>query len=163
MRSIFALALAVAIGLFAIARAQNRMIEGIPWIADGDTIVIADERVRLHGFDAPERGHRCAGGVNPWSLARDELARFIDRRAVSCEIVGRDARNSRPVARCSVGGVELGDHMVREGWARDWPIYSCGAYGARERLAHEASRGLWGMSCPALWGARDYTTRCRKR
>lgn len=166
MRSAFALSAiaicAVAILIASNSNAQNSMIYGVPTITDGDTIAINGQGIRLNGFDTPERGHRCNGAVNPWSLAKHELDRFIDRRPVSCEIVGYDTRNNRPVARCVVGGEELGDHMVRQGLARDWPMYSCGAYAEREAAARQESRGLWAMSCPGLWGDRDYVTPCRR-
>lgn len=60
--------------------------------------------------------------------------------------------------RCSVGGGDLGEHMVSHGWARDWPRYSGGDYAAEEASARNNRRGMWGMSCPAdLWGGRDYS------
>ena len=48
--------------------------------------------------------------------------------------------------------------MVSEGWGRDWPRYSHGAYADEEAAARNASRGFWGQSCPVdLWGDRDYS------
>lgn len=143
----------------ALAQAP-RVLEGRAYVTDGDTLEINNVSIRLDGFDTPERGHRCAGDINPWRVAKDELDDFIANRTVRCDIVGRDDRNNRAVGRCSVGGVELGAYMVAGGWARDWPQYSCGRYASIEAPARSAQRGFWGMSCPDLWGNRDYTRSC---
>jgi endonuclease YncB( thermonuclease family) len=158
-----ALALALAPGLAQpLERPPSSEIVGVASVIDGDTISIHGENIRLSGFDAPERGRRCAGGVNASSRAANALDGFISGRTVRCVVTDHD-RYGRPVARCSASGVELGDWMVREGWARDWPQYSCGAYAAAERAARQARRGLWGMDCPALWPAdRDYQRACRR-
>ncbi len=130
-------------------------IAGVASVIDGDTIEIHGTRIRLSGFDSPERDKRC-GEVNVYQRAANELDQFIAGRTVSCTASGTD-RYDRTVATCSVNGTDLGEHMVNEGWGRDWPRYSHGAYADEEAAARSASRGLWGMSCPAdLWGARSY-------
>jgi endonuclease YncB( thermonuclease family) len=77
---------------------------------------------------------------------------------VSCEIVARPDRYGRQIAQCSVGGTDFGDHIVTSGWGRDWPRYSHGRYAAAEAQARAASRGIWGLACPAdVWSGRDYS------
>lgn len=138
-----------------IERADNS-ITGVASVIDGDTIEVHGARVRLSGFDSPERGARCSG-ENVYQRAANELDRFIAGRTVQCVSSGTD-RYERTVATCSVAGTDLGDHLVREGWARDWPRYSHGAYAGAEQEARQARRGLWGLSCPTdLWGDRDYS------
>jgi endonuclease YncB( thermonuclease family) len=136
------------------AQAGNGIV-GVASVVDGDTIEIHGARIRLSGFDTPERGARC-GGVNVHQRAANELSAFIAGRTVSCTPGGTDA-HGRTVATCNAGGTDLGEHMVGQGWGRDWPRYSGGAYADEETAARAARRGMWGLSCPAdLWGGRGY-------
>ena len=138
------------------ALAQSQTISGIASVVDGDTIEIHGERIRLGGFDAPESGARC-DRVNVYNLAANTLAAHIGSSTVTCTITGRDTYG-RVTADCSAGGVDLGDHLVGAGLARDWPRYSGGRYAAAEARARTARVGIWGMSCPSgLWGNRDYS------
>jgi endonuclease YncB( thermonuclease family) len=141
----------------AVAQAETEAaIVGVASVVDGDTIEIHGVRIRLSGYDTPERSARC-GAVNLYQRAANELDRFIAGRTVRCAPSGTDSYG-RTVATCSAGGTDLGEHMVREGWGRDWPLYSGGAYADEEAEARRASRGLWGLSCPAdLWGGRNYS------
>jgi endonuclease YncB( thermonuclease family) len=137
------------------AQAASADLAGVASVVDGDTIEIHGTRIRLSGFDTPERGARCSD-VNVYQGAANELDRFIAGRTVHCAASGTDSHD-RTVATCSVSGTDLGEHMVSEGWGRDWPRYSHGAYADEEVAARSASRGLWGLSCPAdLWGSRSY-------
>jgi hypothetical protein len=52
----------------------------------------------------------------------------------------------RTFASCSVGGADLGDWLVRNGFALDWPQYSKGKYGDAQRGAERAGRGIWAGS-----------------
>lgn len=81
-------------------------------------------RVRIARIDAPERGRDGA------AEAKAALARLIDGRKVTCELVDADPRVKgfqardrfgRPVARCSAGGVDLGAALIRAGYAVSWP------------------------------------------
>jgi endonuclease YncB( thermonuclease family) len=129
---------------------------GIASVVDGDTIEIHDQRIRLSGFDTPESGKRC-GDTNVYQSASLALSDFIANRTVTCTPTGTD-RYDRVTATCSVGGTDLGDYVVSQGWGRDWPRYSNGAYADEEAAARAGRRGLWALSCPAdLWGDRDYS------
>lgn len=148
-------ALAMSIAACAQSNAQPNQIVGVASVIDGDTLEIHGERIRLSGIDAPERGQRCAGGVNVYQSASLALSNAIEGHTVRCEVSEED-RYGRHVAQCSVAGSDLALHMVEAGWARDWRRYSHGRYAAAERQARSASRGVWGMSCPGLWGDRSY-------
>jgi endonuclease YncB( thermonuclease family) len=52
---------------------------------------------------------------------------------------------ARTAATCSVGGADLGEWLVRNGLALDWPQYSRGRYD-EERDADHAGRGMWAGS-----------------
>jgi endonuclease YncB( thermonuclease family) len=55
-------------------------------------------------------------------------------------------------------GVDLGDWLVREGWALDWPRYSFGKYSEVQHNAQQAERGMWSGNFIEPWKYRA----CRK-
>lgn len=131
-------------------------IAGIASVVDGDTIEIHGQRIRLSGYDTPESGARC-GDTNVYQSASLALSDFIANQTVSCAPTGAD-RYDRVTPTCSAGGTDLGEYVVSQGWGRDWPRYSGGAYADEEQAARNAGRGLWSLECPAnLWGDRDYS------
>jgi len=135
---------------------ESNQIIGVASVVDGDTIEIHDQRIRLSGYDTPERGARC-GDANVYQAAALALSDFVANRTVTCTPTGTDSYN-RVTATCSVAGTDLGAFVVSQGWGRDWPRYSNGAYADEEATARRQSRGLWGLQCPAdLWGERDYS------
>lgn len=132
-------------------------IVGVATVTDGDTIEIHGTAIRLSGFDAPERGRMC-GSTNVYQRASLALSDAIGSRTVHCAPDGTET-HGRTVATCTVDGVDLGEQMVSQGWARDWPRFSHGVYADEEASARSGQRGIWGLQCPSeLWGNRDYTT-----
>ena len=128
---------------------------GVASVIDGDTIEIRGKRIRLNGFDTPERGSMC-GQTNVYQAAALTLSDFIGSRNVECAVMGTD-QYDRSIATCSVEGADLGTYMVENGWGRDWPRYSDGKYAADETSARAAGNGLWGLDCDdGLWGDRNY-------
>jgi endonuclease YncB( thermonuclease family) len=89
-------------------------------VIDGDTIVVAEQLVRLHGIDAPEldqtfwwRG-RC---ISCGTMAMAALEALTAGVSMRCEVVERD-RHGRLVAKCfSPNGVDIGRRLVSAGWA----------------------------------------------
>ena len=89
---------------------------------DGDTLEIGGERVRLHGFDAPELGQKCGSTCEPCGEnARQALSSLVAGARVECLPVG-ERSYGRTVARCTAigaypegGDVQLGLEMVRLG------------------------------------------------
>jgi hypothetical protein len=55
------------------------------------------------------------------------------------------------VATCSVAGTDLGEWLVRNGLALDWPEYPKGKYGADQRKAEQAGQGIWKGSYVEPW------------
>src|ERR1700687_3093399 len=96
-------------------------------VIDGDTLEIHGSRIRLWGVDAPESSQLCRGEdslqYRCGSKAANDLDAFIAGRPVNCLPISLD-RYRRTVATCSVGGTDLGDWLVRNGFALDWPQYS---------------------------------------
>jgi Staphylococcal nuclease homologue len=89
-------------------------------IIDGDTLEIHGTRIRLWGVDAPESSQLCRGEdslqYRCGAKAANELDAFIAGRPVSCVPISLD-QYGRTVATCSVGGVDLGEWLVRNGLA----------------------------------------------
>jgi len=122
-------------------------------VSDGDTLVIAGERIRLWGMDAPELGQKCQKlnvAYDCGITAREVLISLIGDQFVVCGQVDID-RYGRTVARCSVNGEDLGEQMVEAGWALDFARYSDGFYAVAERQAREGRRGLWAGQFDPPW------------
>lgn len=140
---------AVGLGLLAATAAAQARIT----VLDGDTLRLDGETIRLWGIDAPEGGQRCTrAGVDYdcGAAATAALSRFVASGPVRCATVERD-RFGRTVARCQVGGDDLGALMVRSGWALDYVRYSGGAYAAPQAAAERAADGLWRGEFTAPW------------
>jgi endonuclease YncB( thermonuclease family) len=111
-------------------------------------------RIRLWGIDAPESTQLCRGEdslqYRCGAKAANDLDAFIAGRPVSCAPISLD-RYGRTVATCSVAGADLGEWLVSNGLALDWPRYSNGRYDAAQRDAEHARRGLWAGSYVEPW------------
>lgn len=79
-------------------------LDGPARVVDGDTIVIARERIRLQNFNAPEMNE--PGGPE----AKARMQALTQGKTVHCDGKARD-RYGRLVARCDVDGVDLGRAM----------------------------------------------------
>lgn len=149
-----------ALLLVAIAAAPapspGMAITGTAVVIDGDTIVINRIPIRLFGIDAPEAKQRCTDGSNATyncgQLAASVLEEEIAGALVTCLPINTD-KYQRVVAVCAARGRDLGDVMVRRGYAVDYPFFSGGRYSSAEREAADARRGMWAGSfiTPSLW------------
>ena len=125
-------------------------------VVDGDTFSVGAERVRLWGVDAPEGRQVCQNDQGQsyacGDVARDQLVGLIGGRAVRCEVRDRDPYG-RAVARCLAGSTDLGEAMVRAGWAVDYVQFSRGGYASAEAEARRGRRGLWAgrFETPSTW------------
>jgi len=117
-------------------------------ITDGDTFTLRyssteDERVRLHGIDAPERAqpHGSAAGA--------ALASLIEGREVRVEVVDRD-NYGRLVGRIWVDDLDVNLAMVRDGHAWWYEYYAKDRHDLEqaEDAARRAQRGLWAQRNP---------------
>lgn len=138
--------------------AAERIFPGEVYVADGDTIEMDGERIRLWGIDAPELAQSCEreeGSFTCGKTAKLALTELIGSGKVLCEPKGKD-RYRRTVAVCRVNGLELGAAMVARGWAVDYAAYSHGYYRAEEAAARTARLGIWSarFELPAEWRQR---------
>lgn len=126
-------------------------------IIDGDTLEVHGIRIRLWGIDAPESSQFCRGADSlPYRCggkAANDLDAFVGTRPVRCTPIALD-QYQRMVATCSVEGVDLGEWLVRNGLALDWPRYSRGRYGSAQREAERAGQGIWVGSYVVPWRYR---------
>ncbi|QCO57964.1 thermonuclease family protein (plasmid) [Pseudorhodobacter turbinis] len=131
--------------LLGLAMPTNALaLSGQVRVVDGDGLVSAGERIRLHGIDAPELRQRCDPSGRNWKCgawAAEMLAKIIAKGELSCEAVDHD-RYGRTVARCSVSGRDVGAQLVRAGAAMAYRRYSSD-YIALEDQARAQGRGLW--------------------
>lgn len=118
-------------------------LSGAARAADGDTLVLNGEHVRLKGMDAPELAQTCTRDGKDWPCGREAkaaLAAALKQGQVACTFSARDDYD-RPLALCTVAGADLGALLVRQGLA-----VAFGAYQAEEAEARAARRGLWAGS-----------------
>lgn len=130
-------------------------ITGKSRVIDGDTIDVANRRIRLAGIDAPERAQHCTDASRQpapcGEISRAALDDLVGQRPVSCVPLELD-RYNRVVATCTVagadGGADLGEVMVTAGQA-----LANGRYAAPEAEAKAAKRGIWSgtFDPPAEW------------
>ena len=74
-----------------------KTINGKPRIIDGDTIHIKNNKIRLHGIDAPEIKQTCKIGNEEWYCGKQstkELKKLINKQNVECVINDVDVYNS---------------------------------------------------------------------
>ncbi len=128
---------------------QQQEREAIPLLGrasviDGDTIDIHGARIRLSGIDAPESSQTCEASGKTYRCgqrASMALSDFLEARTVECSQSGTD-RWHRILAKCRVGGADIGEWMVSEGWAIAYRKYSL-EYVSAEETARIAKRGIW--------------------
>jgi endonuclease YncB( thermonuclease family) len=121
-------------------------------VVDGDTLVVAGERVRLSGIDAPEQGQQCERDGRLYAcgvMAREWMAARVDGGRVRCTADGRD-RYDRLLAVCFANGTNLNDGVVRAGWALAFRRYSR-EYVSAEDVARKERRGLWSGRFDPPW------------
>ena len=137
----------VAIALLAVAApsaSPTRAIYGSARVADGDTLTINGERLRLFGIDAPELDQTCMRNGQAWHCGREaaeRLSRLVVGKSVRCLPNGTDDFG-RTLARCDLIGVDINEAMVASGYAVAFRRYSAD-YVAVEERAKAARRGMW--------------------
>lgn len=113
-------------------------------VVDGDTFDIGDDRIRLAGFDAPERYQRCldmtGAETHCGRQATELLTSLVDDHVVACTVLETD-RYGRSVCSCEVDGVDIGEAMVLAGVALNDPGY-VPDYAQAEQEARDYRRGM---------------------
>jgi endonuclease YncB( thermonuclease family) len=115
---------------------------------DGDTLRAGDgAEYRIFGIDAPELRQSCSeANGKSWlcgRAAKTKLTTLIKGGNVNCVSRATD-RYGRTVAVCSAEGVpDLGEALVRDGYAIDLSGAASNPYAGAEAEAQTAKRGIW--------------------
>jgi endonuclease YncB( thermonuclease family) len=123
---------------------MQQSIYGVALAGDGDTLSIGENRIRLHGIDAPESDQFCTRDGRAWACgeeAADQLRSLIRGGELRCDVLGND-QYSRTLARCYQRGVDINRAMVESGYAVAYRKYSI-EYVEAEEQAKAARRGIW--------------------
>ncbi|QIG55375.1 thermonuclease family protein [Altererythrobacter sp. BO-6] len=140
----FATSLAAAL-LFGAAPAYSQIIFGQAQAIDGDTLLLGDSHIRLHGIDAVESSQQCTRNGATWACGADAgqlLSSLVAGKAVQCQQRDVDSYG-RVVATCTANGVDLSQRMANAGYAVALPQYSDRYVGVVEQ-ARTRGVGIWG-------------------
>ncbi|MBC7577715.1 MAG: thermonuclease family protein [Tardiphaga sp.] len=155
------LALAVLALLLLPTLAHAADVTGVPRIRDGDQMAFGSTRIRLAGIDAPSLDQLCLNATGErWSCgvaAHDALVKHVGDKEWTCHVQRTD-RFGRSVAKCEVGGEDISQWLVQNGWALAYVNFSH-AYEADEKPARAAKAGLWEGAFIAPW---DWRVRNKK-
>tara|TARA_B110000971_G_scaffold161684_1_gene165252 strand:- start:65 stop:532 length:468 start_codon:yes stop_codon:yes gene_type:complete len=119
-------------------------IFGLPVITDGDTIKILNNKIRLHGIDAPEKKQKCIKNAKEYNcgvVATEALTKKISKNSVKCLTQKKDKYN-RLIGVCFIEKEDLNKWMVRNGYAIAYRRYSKD-YILDENFAKTNKLGLW--------------------
>ena len=143
-------------------RCIKRFLSAIAWIAfailtwlwfrseplrivDGDSLNIHLVRYRLWGIDAPERRDWCRKNDRDWDVhdaSTEALKRIVRNKHVRCGFKYFDDY-WRVVTNCYADDTNVGEELVRQGWACDDPEFSDGHFSTLEAEARSDKFGLW--------------------
>ncbi len=136
-------AIAVVAGVVGLVLAPPTTHAGRPYVIDGDSLRIGEARIRLIGLDAVELAQSCERDGQEWACgrdARDFLVALVGRHEIKCASDRRD-QYGRALAHCSLDDADIGDAIVRAGWAVAELEYALAVAEARSQR-----RGIWGGS-----------------
>ena len=147
--------LALLLSAPALATAADS-VGGPTRVVDADTLIVAGQRVRLLGSDAPERKQACRRAGTPYPCgteATQALRQQIGQDTVACTIHATD-RYGRALGVCrDASGGDLNGWLVAQGWALAYRRYST-TYVPQEDPAQAAQAGIWAGAFvpPRAWG-----------
>jgi endonuclease YncB( thermonuclease family) len=127
------------------AKARTEKIFNAIVISAG-VLKVRDREIRLAGIATPEFEERCGEGSAAWPcgrMARAALQRFIRGRAIDCEVPAGADKLPDP-ATCAVGGENVSEWLVAQGWAKR----GGDSFEEAEKSAREAKLGLWSEGRP---------------
>ncbi len=150
----------MSLSSFVPFKASEPPIVGRAFAANGDTLRIAQQTIRLDGVEAPERDQTCARSENRlWrcgEAAHTALTRLVAGRQVRCEPSGKTP-DGAVRATCTAGSTDLASTLIEGGHI----LAESGMmarYRSSQAKAQQAKVGLWSGSStperPAEWRQR---------
>ena len=144
--TLFILSLWALLHLFSPAMAANKEINGFAQVLSANLILVKGKTIRLFGIHAPQldqickiNGARMRCGVVAWA----ELIRIADGAYLSCDVEKtKDRKTGVKVATCYSGEHDIGESLVRTGYARAL-ISQSDRYRVDQEDAKQSVRGLW--------------------
>jgi len=139
-------------------------INGYAKIIDGDTIKINNNKIRLHGIDAPEKKQICKKpyltiGIFSFTknylcgqVSTNKLIKKINNQFIKCKIKGVDKYN-RLIGECYKRNENLNSWLVSNGYAVAYRKYSK-KYISEEINAKNNKLGIWQGKFEMPWNFR---------
>lgn len=138
-------------------RPERRQAAVVTRVVDGDTVELDNgETVRLIGIDTPEvyGGTECGGARASAYMEQIATGRRVSVRTDPTQ--DTYDRYGRLLAYLDAGGTDLGEAVVRAGWARvyvyDEPFERLTAYRHAARAARGGDRGVWRSCSGSTYG-----------
>ncbi|WP_224406073.1 thermonuclease family protein [Afifella sp. IM 167] len=111
---------------------------------DAETLREGRQDIALYGIKGVPIRLGCGKPVWPCgTMARTALRRLVKSGTVEC-VVPEDKAGAQQKTVCRVAGVDVGEWMVRQGWARS----RSARYETAEKEAQDARRGMWSRKRP---------------
>ena len=123
---------------------SQKLIQGKAKVIDGDSIHIGNNKIRLHGIDAPEKKQTCNFKGNEWNCGKEAtlfLTDLINKKSVSCNVNDID-QYKRLVAVCFIDNVNINKLIIISGWAIAYRYYSKD-FIKEEEIAKKNKMGIW--------------------
>ena len=139
-------------------------IEGKSKIIDGDTIHVKNNKIRLHGIDAPEKKQTCKKPyltISVFSFTKsylcgqvstNKLTKKINNQIIKCKIKDVD-RYNRLIGECYKRNENLNSWLVSNGYAVAYRKYSK-KYISDEINAKNNKLGIWQGKFEMPWNFR---------
>jgi endonuclease YncB( thermonuclease family) len=137
-----------------VERNNEQQLAGAFRAADGDSLVLGKQRLRLVGIDAPELSQTCTRAGASWDCgrqARIALAERVSDRTTRCDGSGLD-KYHRLLVTCRNAAGDINATMVLSGMA-----VAFGDYKSQEAEAKAAHHGIWSGTfvMPSEWRRRE--------
>ncbi|HSO47849.1 MAG TPA: thermonuclease family protein [Rhizobiaceae bacterium] len=114
----------------------------LPRITAAGAIVSGDKQIRLSGIDPLAADARCTDATGEWpcgAFAKVAFQRLVRQRTIECDPV-EPGDGLQIATSCRVGGVDMAQWLVSQGWAR--PVGADFDKALAEAKA--SARGQWG-------------------
>lgn len=118
-------------------------MDGKPYIFDGDSISIKNERIRFQGIDCPEVKQLCKDSKGEFYKCGEASTKFltdlIKDKEVSCKTESKDIYG-RFLGTCYLDGVDISSEMIKYGHAIP---YTLDYYKEELNYAKKNKLGVW--------------------